>query len=285
MRIARTRIAKTLSPLFILTILGLGGSAGAFGIHSSRGAMLGGALSLKAPTATDFLSAPGLVGAERAAYFDAGVVRRFDLRELDISYVALGYRRGDLLLAFGAQQFGSSDLFAEQVARGAVGYRLGKLSASVTYSAKRLEFGGGYSSLTAGAIGIGWGIQTDKGALHATFDNLNEPTFSTSDPKQHRKTALFAEWTGGRSFNLSASARFEENTAPNFGLGQTVILTDYAKLSWGISSEPLVYGAGFEIRKGHITFIYAGSIHSALGYSQSLTLNVLIANPTKSKEH
>ncbi len=248
----------------------------AFGIRSSRADMLGGSLSLSAPSATDFLSAPGLVGKDRRLYVDAGVARRFELSELDVGFLALGYRRGDVLFSLGVQQFGSSDLFAEQIARAALGYRLRNVSASVTLSFKRFEFGGGYQSLNSRALGFGAGLRTRHGTVHLAVDNLNRPTFSESAPAEPRQASVFAELSGRASFTIVASARFEERARPNFGLGQTVTLTDFAKLSWGISSEPLIYGAGFEISKSRVTFIYAGSIHPALGFSQSLTLSLLL---------
>ncbi len=258
-------------------LLSVAQGALAFGIRSSRGAMLGGSLSMSNPSATDFLSAPGLVGADRMLYLDAGVARRFNLSELDIGYLALGYRRGNLLFSLGVQQSGSTDLFAEQVARLALGYQLRNVSASVTLSSKRFEFGGGYQALNASALGFGAGVSTSYGTLRATVDNINNPSFSQLAPKEPRQAAVFAEYTGNHSYTISASAHFEEDAIPDFGLGQTVTLTDYAKLSWGISSEPLIYGAGFEIRQSRITFIYAGSIHPALGFSQSLTLSVQLA--------
>lgn len=256
-------------------------SALSFEINSSRANMLGGALALRHPGATDFLAAPGLFGADRALSFEAGVARQFDISDLDIGFLAFGYRHGNLQFAFGAQQLGATDYFAEQTAQTALGYQLGNVSAGLTLSAKRFQFGSAYSSLSAGAIGFGVGLRHKQGAIHVALDNLNRPSFTGSAPSEPQRAALYFELAGSKSYTLSAVARFAEYSKPDFGIGQTVALTDFARLSWGISSEPLIYGAGFEIRKGRITFIYAGSIHTTLGYSQSLTLSMRLAPKKK----
>jgi len=267
----------------ILVVCSMRLNVAAFDIKSSRANMLGGALALRRPGATDVLAAPGLFGEDRALSFEAGVAQQFDISDLDVGFLAFGYRRGNLQFAFGAQQLGATDYFAEQTARTALSYQLGNISAGLTLSAKRFQFGSAYSSLSAGAIGFGVGLRHKQGTIHIAIDNLNRPSFTGSAPHEPQRAALYLELAGNKSYTLSAVASFAENSKPGFGIGQTVALTNFARLSWGISSEPLIYGAGFEIRKGRITFIYAGSIHTTLGYSQSLTLSIRLA--PKDKRH
>ncbi|MFQ5606626.1 MAG: hypothetical protein ACE5GA_01665 [Candidatus Zixiibacteriota bacterium] len=252
-------------------------------MNSARARGLGEAIIQSSPTATDILLAPSLRADDRTLYFEAGVARRFDLSELDVGYVAAVYRSGALTYGLGLQQFGQSDLYAEKTVRALGAYQRGGVSAGVSVSGKSLEFGGGYGSLSAVSLGLAAGYHERRLLIDVTLDEINRPQLSSGAPREPLAGTVYAELLGSSSFTLSGRARFQERAKPSLGVGQSLSLSEYGRLSWGLKSEPLEYGAGFEFRKGKYALHYTGSFHPALGYSQNASLVINFTSSTKQK--
>lgn len=273
---------RTFIDIFVwLTAMALVNTAPAlaFEINSARGRGTGGAIIQSQPTASDVLRAASLRPGAQAWTFEAGLSRRFNLSELDVGYVAAVYTTRKFTYGLGLQQFGQSDNFAENTARAIFAYHPGKLSLGMSLSGVSLEFGGGYGSLKMGSLGLAAGYHHQRFLLDVSVDELNRPSPIEGAPDEPITANLYLEALGTSSFTLSGTARIEERARPSFGLGQSVALGSRARFSWGIKSEPLEYGAGFEFKKGKYGVVYAGSFHPDLGYSQNASLIVNLSGP------
>lgn len=252
-------------------------SSFAFEINSARAPGIGGAIIQSQPTASDILRAPSLRPDKNVWYFEAGLARRFNLSELDVGYVAAVYRSGAFSYGVGLQQFGQSDNFAENTARAIFAYHPGKLSLGLSLSGVSFEFGGGYGSLRMGSIGLAAGYHHDRFLLDVSVDELNNPAPLDGAPEEPISGNIYVEALGSSSFTLSGTVRLERRAKPSLGVGQSVVLGSRARFSWGIKSEPLEYGAGFEFKKGKYSLVYAGSFHPDLGYSQNASLIIWLS--------
>lgn len=244
----------------------------AFEINSARARGAGGAIIQSQPTASDILRAPSILSLKNVWYLEAGLSRRFNLSALDVGYVAAVYRSGVFSYGLGLQQFGQSDNFAEKTARAIFAYHPGKLSLGMSLSGVSFEFGGGYESLRMGAIGFAAGYHHQRFLLDISVDELNRPSPFDGAPEEAISGSVYVEATGASSFTLNGTAKFKERARPSLGVGQSVALSPRARFIWGIKSEPLEYGAGFEFKKGKYSLVYAGSFHPDLGYSQNASL-------------
>lgn len=246
----------------------------AFEINSARARGVGRAIIQSQPTASDILRAPSLRPDKNVWYFEAGLARRFNLSELDVGYVAAVYRSGAFSYGVGLQQFGQSDIFAENTARAIFAYHPGKLSLGLSLSGVSFEFGGGYGSLRMGSVGLAAGYHHQRFLLDVSVDELNSPSPIDGAPEEPVSGNIYVEALGTSSFTLSGTVRLEERGRPSLGVGQSVVLGSRARFSWGIKSEPLEYGAGFEFKKGKYSLAYAGSFHPDLGFSQNASLMI-----------
>ncbi|MCH9030639.1 MAG: hypothetical protein IIB00_00060 [candidate division Zixibacteria bacterium] len=243
----------------------------AFQLSGGRSRGMGGAISLSSATASDYLRAPGIALGDGQWYLEAGAERRFELKELDAGYLAWAFRRNRAGFSFGVQQFGRSKGFAEKTARGAVAYYVNKFSLALIGSFRSYDFGASYSSLNAVSLGLSAGLTTRHALVSIVVDNLNRPSFVSSAPEEEIEGSLYAEARGAK-LRTSARITLRENKKPVLGLGQIVPVGKAADLFWGVSSHPLIYGGGLEIRQSKYGIIYSGSYHPTLGYSQNISI-------------
>ena len=270
------------APTIMILIMSLffceGGNA--FQLSGARNRGMGGAISLSRATASDYLRAPGIVLGNGQWYLEAGAERRFELMELDAGYLAWAFRKNKAGFSFGVQQFGRSKGFAEKTARGAVAYYVGNFSLALIGSLRSFDFGPSYSSLSAVSLGLSAGMTTRHALMIIVVDNLNRPSFVSSAPEQAVEGSVYAE---ARRAKLRTSARIslKENKKPILGLGQIAPVGKAAHLFWGVSSNPLIYGGGLEIRQSKYGIIYSGSYHPTLGYSQNISIVYHSGTPGK----
>ncbi|HSG98520.1 MAG TPA: hypothetical protein VLB27_00630, partial [candidate division Zixibacteria bacterium] len=123
-----------------------------FDIDNAKRLGLGGAVALLDPGALDQLSAP-TASLPTGYTAEAGVLRLYELAELDASFVAAAARRGAYAVGVGVQQFGRSNYYAEKTVRLTAARATGAISTALIGSWRRWEFGGGYGAASATSVG------------------------------------------------------------------------------------------------------------------------------------
>ncbi len=244
----------------------------AFDLLTAREQGMGRTLLLSDGSALTALRVPTPMTSDRTWSVEAGGVRRFDLGDLDDVVAAAAYRSRQVSLALGVGQFGNADLYAETTVRGTLGYQFGRLGAGLTWSGLWLRFGGGYRGLNATTMGFSLSYRIDRLHVALVGDNLTRPRLYDGGILYGRTTSLYAEWQGEGAYQLTGSAVFEEEQTPRFGLGQRFELLREAAVFWGVATDPLTWGAGFDIMQGNARVTYAASYHPVLGLTHALSV-------------
>ena len=171
--------------------------------------------------------------------------------------------------------FGQSDLYGEKTVHLAVTGYSGVFATQVGWSCMWIEFGGGYSDLSASSWSAAAAVRL--GRLHAALraDNLNSPRLARYSPCFEPKTTLFTELLGGSAFSTTARVTLEKGCKPQFGMGQFITLASNVAAFLGWSSSPAKYGGGLSLRYRRSDVTYAASYHPTLGLTHALSVTVL----------
>ena len=242
----------------------------AFDFPLTRSTGTGGTFRLTEPSAAGSLS--GAVPPSGGWRVDLGGSSRFSLAELDEFSIAASHGRRNWTGAVGFAQFGDPDLYCERLLKTAVHLSRGRFAIGAAWSSLFCSFGGNYGSLDAHSLGLSGGFSIPNFAASLVIDNLNEPSLSEQAPSYDRTYTLSMELTGRGDFSLMGRIRLEEDTRPDFGFGQVLDILDQASIYWGISSEPLTYGAGIDIMHRGWRLTFAASYHPTLGVTQAVSV-------------
>lgn len=260
--------------LTIVVLLLLGANASGVDLVRSRSIGMGRTVLLTNPTPTDQINYAVRATDSLRFRFEAGYHRRFELIDLDHLFLAADYRYRRWTIAFGAAQFGKADLYAEQLLKGSLSYKLTpSLSLTATSSAMQIQIGNGYGGLRAATIGFGAAGSYRSWHFSLNADNLTRSTLVPNGQPFARTGTLLVEFLRPGSYSITARARLEEDEKPQLGLGQMIRLSERSRFFWGLGNEPLEYGGGFEIDIPVGAVAYALSVHPVLGWSHAFSIS------------
>ena len=195
---------------------------------------LGGATILSDGAASDQVS---LISANvKRTGFVCGYQRNYELKELDQYYLAVSKRMQYCNWAVGVSQLGQSDFYAEKMVKSAIYLSYKNYGFGVILSCLRLEFGGGYSSLSASAVGCGFNGRHRSFYYSVNADNLNTPSLTRSSPVYQPVYKFNLEYKGEGAFSLVSAVEVEKNKKPRYAFGQIVRISNFSRLFWGLSS-------------------------------------------------
>lgn len=260
----------------LFTFLGLmllGVNATGFDLVRSRSLGMGRTVLLSRPTPTDLINYTAHPIDSTRFQFEAGYHRRFELADLDNLFLATSYHLDRITIAFGAAQFGKSELYAEQLLKGSLAFHSRSFTIGGTVSAMQIQIGNGYGGLRAATYGVG--AAWSRKALHFSLsvDNLSQPTLLENGSQFNRTGTFLAEFQRPGSYSITARLHCEDGLKPQYGLGQTIRLSERSSFFWGIGNEPLEYGGGFEIDIPVGSISYAASVHPVLGLSHAVSVS------------
>jgi hypothetical protein len=258
--------------LKILLLCVLPSVAFAFDVHDSRAGGLGRGVLLSRPTAVNLVNTATDGLSRDAGMFEVGYYRRYELADLDYLFLAGAWRYRQMTLAVAASQFGKTDLYAEQLLKGAVAVHHRRLSLGMMLSAMQVQFGSGYGSLRAATVGFAGGVSTSKFTAALSSDNLTSPQLIDNGVPYQATHTLLVEYHGTKALSFAGRVRVENQQKPQFGLGQSIRLSDRSAFFWGVGTAPIEYGGGIEIDIPFGAVSYAATIHPVLGLSQTVTL-------------
>lgn len=264
-------MSRLLATILVLTLA----AVESFGFESiqSRSLGMGRTVLLSRPTASDLLNIPDCRPDTMRILFEAGYNRRFELADLDHLYLAGVYRRDKVTLAFGASQFGKTDLYAEQLLKGSVTYKRNSLSLAASMSAMRVQIGSGYGGLQAATFGLGASWTGSRFLVSMIADNLTRPNLYDNGLPIARNLTVLSEYQGPGPYSITGRLRMEWGQKPQFGIGQMIRLSKRSYFFWGVATAPLEYGGGLEIDIPIGSISYATSVHPVLGFSHTVSLS------------
>lgn len=264
-----------ISTIIAFLIIGFS-QASAFDFIKTRGIGLGETVVLSNPTASGLLLVPCGSLVPGQGKIELGVLRRFEVKDLDQGYVVGAYRIGSLTYSLGLTQFGYGEYYAERVVRFCGCYHLNSLTFGVSGSLMQIDFGGRYGNLSAGSIGLGFSYRTGRLVLAGVAEDVNRPRLDEFSEKLRPSYTLYAELIGRGSYSITGKVTLQDTEKPGFGLGQRITLSSLAAVFWGVSTAPIIYGGGLEIMHKRSLITYATSYHPALGFSHTLSLGFKI---------
>ncbi|MCX6835452.1 MAG: hypothetical protein NTW07_10025, partial [candidate division Zixibacteria bacterium] len=247
--------------LQILLLCVLPSAACGFDVHDSRAGGLGRGVLLSRPSAVNLVNTATDGLSRGKGMFEAGYYRRYELADLDYVFVAGAWRYRQLTMAVAASQFGKTDLYAEQLLKGAVALHYHRLSLGMMLSAMQVQFGNGYGSLRAATLGLAGGVSATKFTATLSSDNLTRPRLIDGGVPYEVTHTLLVEYHGVEAFSFTGRVRVENQQKPQFGLGQSIRLSGRSAFFWGVGTAPVEYGGGIEIDVPFGAVTYAASIH------------------------
>ncbi len=244
---------------------------------TGRGHGLAGTLVLSNPSASEAAIVPAVSGPTTQLGFETGYHRRFELRELDQLFLATMVRTGRFSGILTLTRFGQADLYRELTARVGVGREFGRWAAMVSWSGMLVDFGADYERLKAGTMNIG--LAYKGGRVHAAIaaNNLTSPSLDPGAPGFSPDYTLFTELAVMGRHSLLGRVTLQQDSRPQFGLGQVISVADYSTLLWGVSTSPTQYGGGVRISLGPRSLTCCTRYHPTLGFTHSLALTLSIA--------
>ena len=248
-------------------------NASAFDFLTSRGNGLGQTFLLSQPSASTVLLVPTGGLTDGATVVELGVNRKFEIKDLDQGYLAAAYRRNSFTYALGFTQFGNGDLYAERTARLAAAYHYSAFAFSGNVSAMQVDFGGHYDNLSAIALGLGVGYRRNRIMAGLSVENLNSPRLDKHSEEIPPRLTIHAELVGPGPYSVTGRLAAQKREKPQFGAGQFVDISSFGSLFWGVSTGPLIYGAGVELSHKRSIITYATSYHPTLGFSHTLSVS------------
>lgn len=240
---------------------------------ASKGIGMGGTLLLSQPSATTLVDVPCGNPVKSAWLIESGYNRRFELAELDHVFVAAAGRWSDFTVSFGASQFGTTGIYAEQLLKGSVVYHFRQFTFGTSLSAMKVRLGLGYSSLRAATFGLGVAMRLSSLAIAIEADNLTRPELTPTSPGFAPVYSIYSELKGRGSYSITGRITMEEEQETQFAIGQMIALSKRGSFFWGISTAPMEYGGGLAVKIASGSVAYAASVHPVLGLSHTISFS------------
>jgi hypothetical protein len=247
-------------------------TVGAFELATSRGPGMGRTQMLSRSSASTLVNIPSGGIEPGEWHVESGYNRRFELRDLDQSFLAAAYRRKAITVALGLSQFGKRDLYAERTMKASLAYRIDSVSIGLLISGMLVDIGSGYGQLRAATVGMGASYRRARWFATMVVDNLTSPRLAENSVTVKPILSFYSEVIGKGSFSVTGRATFQEAESPQYALGQRISLSGGSAFFWGLSSAPLEYGGGIELHLRDIRLFYATTIHPVLGLSHTVAV-------------
>ncbi|MBK7140597.1 MAG: hypothetical protein IPH75_00790 [bacterium] len=254
-------------------VLLLSGSTSAYDFLTGRGTAFGQAILLSEQSPSELLNLP--TGSLQLGEFrvETALNRAFDLKDFDQFMLAAAGRKGKFSLAIGFSQFGRSELYTEQTAKGTLALHIDSLTIAVGGSYRILGFGGTYADLSAATFHASAAYRYRSFSAAIGADNLTSPSLNDGSPAIQPVYVSEIEYRGGKNLALVGRVQLQEMERPRFSLGQYIGLGNSAALMLGVITAPTQPGGGieFNFKRGRIS--YGASVHPVLGLSQTLSIS------------
>ena len=248
-------------------------SVSALEIVRSAGGGMGETISIRQSAPTDLLSIPTGSLEHLDWQLETGYNRQFELSDFDQFFIAGSGRYGRFTLALGLQQFGSADFYREQTIKSSLGFTYDSLTVGLMLGGMQVNFGDDRDFyLRAVSLGAGASYQFRTIAGGVAIDNINSPELYDGSVAFEPVWSVYTEFTGHRSFSVLGRLTMENYQKPQLAIGQRIALAEQSSFTWGLSTEPFVFGGGIQLYVSRAAISYAANYHPVLGLSHTVTI-------------
>ncbi len=262
-------VTITVVAIFLVTV----SSSAGFDFLTTGGNGLGQTVILSKSSASTLLLVPSGGHTDRQWKVEFAAARRFELKDLDQTYLAVAYRFSSLTYSAGFTSFGYGDFYAERTGRLAVAYHLDSLIVGANVSYMQVDFGGHYENLSGQAVGLGATYRAGRVLASVVAENINSPRLDSHSERLLPKYSLYTELIGPGSYAITGRVTGQKWEKPQFGVGQKIDISSISSIFWGLSTGPFIYGGGLELIYKRSIITYATSYHPTLGFSHTLSLS------------
>jgi hypothetical protein len=198
----------------------------------------------------------------------------YNIKELTDNRAAAAMRRGDFIFGLGLASFGTPDYF-HQVGLAAFGnYRKGYFRAGMSAVYNRVSFGEKYGYLSASTVNLGVSYARNQYLGYVVARTINQPRYYDGDAPLPPEVECGVSYKSKEGLDSQGKLLFAKYQKPTAQLTQAFALTDYAALNWALVLQPVRFGAGLTLAKGHFVFDYKFSHHPVLGATHMVAISV-----------
>ena len=263
------RVARSL----IIVIILCRGTVKAVDFETPTIPGLGGCAVMMQPSASDFLLTTGASLGSRSFAVDLLDYDQFQMQEFHQNAAAIAYRSGRYAVAAGLTQFGMDGLYREMAYQIAVSRQIRRFAFGVNSRVTSIEFGEFYSPLSMTAFGLGAACKLRSAIVSVNLEDINSPRPGNTSARLNPKLSGYLEYWPRESYSVTSRFTAQKGQKLQVGFGQILKLPLQSRLFWGLSTEPLIYGAGLEIFVYKAFITCTASYHPALGLSRMITLS------------
>lgn len=206
--------------------------------------------------------------------FQTSYRQLYNIKELTDNRAAAAMRRGDWIFGLGFSSFGTPDYF-HQIGLAAFGnYSRGYFRAGMSAVYSRVSFGEKYGYLSASVGNIGLSYARDQYLGYVVARTINQPRYYPTDEPLPPEVECGVSYKSKEGLDSQGKLLFVKYQKPTAELTQAIALTEYAALNWALVLQPVRFGAGLTLSKGHFIFDYKFSHHPVLGPTHMVGISV-----------
>lgn len=206
--------------------------------------------------------------------FQTSYRQLYNIKELTDNRAAAAMRRGNFVFGLGFSSFGTPDYF-HQIGLAAFGsYKYGYFRAGMSAVYSRLSFDDTYDYLSASAGNIGLSYARDRYLGYVVARTINQPRYYDGDSPLPPEVECGVSYKSKEGLDNQGKLLFVKYQKPTAELTQAITLTDYAAVNWALVLQPVRFGAGLTLSKGHFIFDYKFSHHPVLGATHCIMISV-----------
>jgi len=198
-------------------------------------------------------------------------------------FLAGAYRWRAVTTAVGLSQFGGTELYAERTLKWSLAARFDSLSVGASLSGMMVDIGNNYGQFRAATLGLGASYRTRRLFLALDADNLTSPKLYEQALAIEPVTSFSWELRGESSFSITGRTIFQNKEKPRWAFGQKIRLSGGSSFFWGVSTKPMEYGGGIELRVKAGSIFYAATVHPVLGLSHTVSVSYRSGTVTKKR--
>ncbi|NMC45142.1 MAG: hypothetical protein GYA46_14575 [candidate division Zixibacteria bacterium] len=207
--------------------------------------------------------------------FQTSYRQLYNIKELTDNRGAAAMRRGDFIFGLGFSSFGTPDYF-HQIGLAAFGnYTKGYFRAGMSAVYSRVSFGEKYGYLSASAGNIGLSYARDQYLGYVVARTINQPRYYDGDSPLPPEVEFGVSYRSKEGLDSQGKLLFVKYQKPTAELTQAITLTEYAVLNWALVLQPVRFGAGLTLSKGHFIFDYKFSHHPVLGPTHMISISLM----------
>lgn len=207
--------------------------------------------------------------------FQTSYRQLYNIKELTDNRAAAAMRRGDFIFGLGFSSFGTPDYF-HQIGLAMFGnYTKGYFRAGMSMVYSRVSFGEKYGYLSVSVGNIGLSYARDQYLGYVVARTINQPRYYPGDEPLPAEVELGVSYKSKEGLDSQGKLLFVKYQKPTAELTQAITLTEYAALNWALVLQPVRFGAGLTLSKGHFIFDYKFSHHPVLGPTHMISISLM----------